>query len=230
MENKKLTNGYEINYIKDSYNNELVALIINGTTQCISFTDNRKFLLYDQYSFFYDTPNIIDNSSIYNTLVLGGGTMSYPKYYISKYNNKYMDVIEISNDLINASYTYFYLNDLYTQFDPERRRLSIINDDCIHYIDFTNKKYDYIFFDAYLGYDILPAIYEYATIRKIKSKLNPNGYLGINYVVTNENKYIQLKDALMNNFDYYKEYSLPNAPEYKYILVSDKEIKSEDVI
>ena len=34
----------------------------------------------------------------------------------------------------------------------------------------------------------------------------------------------------MNNFDYYKEYSLPNAPEYKYILVSDKEIKSEDVI
>ena len=156
--------------------------------------------------------------------------MSYPKYYISKYNNKYMDVIEISNDLINASYTYFYLNDLYTQFDPERRRLSIINDDCIHYIDFTNKKYDYIFFDAYLGYDIVPAIYEYATIRKIKSKLNPNGYLGINYVVTNENKYIQLKDALMNNFDYYKEYSLPNAPEYKYILVSDKEIKSEDVI
>ena len=224
MENKKLNNGYEINYINDSYNNTLVALNINGTTQSISFTDNRKYLLYDQYSFFYDTPNLIDD--INTTLVLGGGT----KYYISKYSKKYMDVIEISLDLINASYSYFYLNDLYNQFDPERKRLSIINDDCIHYINFTNKKYDYIFFDAYIGHDIVPAIYEYTTIRKIKSLLNPNGYLGINYVVNNETKYIQIKDALMNNFEYYKEYSIPEAPNFKYILVSDKEIKSEDVI
>ena len=228
MENIKLNNGYEINYTSDLYNNVLVSLVINGTTQSISFTDNRKYILYDQYSYYYDTPNIIDN--INTTLVLGGGTMSYPKYYISKYKNKYMDVIEINPELINASYTYFYLNDLYNDFDPERKRLSIINDDCIHYINFTNKKYDYIFFDAYMGYDIVPSIYEYETIKTIKSKLNENGYLGINYVITDINKYNQLKDVLIHNFDYYKEYSLKESPSFKYILVSDKEIKSEDII
>ena len=229
MENKKLNNGYEIKYIADMYNNVIVSLEINGTVQCISFTDNRKYILYDKYSYYYDTPNVIDDS-IQSTLVLGGGTMSYPKYYISKYKDKYMDVVEINKELIDASYTYFYLNDLYNDFDPERKRLSIINDDCIHYINFTNKKYDYIFFDAYIGYDIVPAIYEYSTIQTIKSKLNSNGYLGINYVVTDINKYNQIKDVLTHNFDYYKEYSIEEAPNFKYILVSDKEIKSEDVI
>lgn len=228
MENKNLSNGYTINYITDSYNNVLVSLVINGTTQSISFTDNRKYVLYDQYSYYYDIPNNIDD--IYNTLVLGGGTMSYPKYYISKYKNKYMDVVEINKELIDASYTYFYLNDLYHDFDPNKERLNIINDDCIHYINNTNKKYDYIFFDAYIGYEIVPSIYEYSTIQKLKSILNEKGYLGINYVINDINKYNQLKDVLLHNFDYYKEYTIKEAPNFRYILVSDKEIKSEDVI
>ena len=228
MESIQLNDNYEIVFFNDSYNNELVSLKINDTTQSISFTDNRKFILYDEYSYNYDIPCKIDN--INTTLVLGGGTMSYPKYYISKYNNKYMDVIEINQDLINASYIYFYLNDLYTQFDPERKRLNIINDDCIHFINFTNKKYDYIFFDAYMGHDIVPAIYEYSTIQRLKSLLNENGYLGINYVIPNQDMYNKLMDVLTHNFDHIKEYGVVGNDQFKYILVSDKEIKSEDVI
>ena len=228
MESIQLNDNYEIVFFNDSYNNELVSLKINDTTQSISFTDNRKFILYDEYSYNYDIPCKIDN--INTTLVLGGGTMSYPKYYISKYNNKYMDVIEINLDLINASYRYFYLNDLYTQCDPERKRLNIINDECIHFINFTNKKYDYIFFDAYMEHDIVPAIYEYSTIQRLKSLLNENGYLGINYVIPNQDMYNKLMDVLTHNFEYIKEYGVVGNDKFKYILVSDKEIKSEDVI
>jgi len=228
MENIKLNNGYEIVFFKDSYNNNLISLKLNDTTQSVSFMDNRKFILYDQYSYNYNIPCEIDN--INTTLVLGGGTMSYPKYYISKYNKKSMDVIELNLDLINASYRYFYLNDLYTQFDPNRKRLNIINDDCIHYINFTNKKYDYILFDAYTGYDIVPAIYEYKTIQRIKAILNENGYLGINYYISNQENYNKITDVLTHNFNYIKEFGVEGNNNFKYILVSDKEIKSEDVI
>ena len=60
MENKNLGNGYEIKYVMDSFNNTLAELVINGLPQCVSFTDNRKYLLYDKYSYYYDTPCIID--------------------------------------------------------------------------------------------------------------------------------------------------------------------------
>ena len=228
MENIKLNNGYEINYTSDLYNNVLVSLVINGTTQSISFTDNRKYILYDQYSYYYDTPNIIDN--INTTLILGGGTMSYPKYYISKYKNKYMDVIEINPELINASYTYFYLNDLYNDFDKERKRLKIYNDDCIHFINNIDKKYDYIFFDAYIGYNIVPAIYDENTILKLKSLLNENGYLAINYVAQDPNAYLQIQRVLRHHFKCIKEYAIQEDLKFRYILVSDVEIKSEEVI
>lgn len=229
MENIQLSNNYEIRYFDDIYNNKLVGLYINNTCQSISFTDERKFELYDKYSLYYDLPNLIDKN-INNTLVLGGGTLSYPKYYIYKYPNIKMDVIEINKELIDASYKYFYINELYEKYDYTHERLSIINDDAINYINNTNKKYDYIFFDAYIGYEPVSNIYEINTISKLKTILNENGYLAINYVITDNNKYNQLYSNLNNSFKYIKQYNIKEAPNFIYILASDKEIKSEDVI
>ena len=62
------------------------------------------------------------------------------------------------------------------------------------------------------------------------SLLNENGYLGINYVIPNQDMYNKLMDVLTHNFDYVKEYGVVGNDQFKYILVSDKEIKSEDVI
>ncbi len=228
MENKDLGNGYEIKYVKDTFGNTLVELVIMGLPQCISFTDNRKYMLYDKYSYYYDTPCVIDR--INSTLVLGGGAFTYPKYYISKYPEKTMDVIELNEDLIKYAHNYFYLNDLYNAFDKERKRLNIYNDDCIHYINMTNKKYDYIFFDAYIGYNIDPHIYEEETIVKLKSLLNENGYLAINYVAQDANLYIKLNRLLRHHFNYIQEYGIQEDQRFKYILASDKEIKSEEVI
>lgn len=229
MENKNLGNGYEIKYVMDSFNNTLAELVINGLPQCVSFTDNRKYLLYDKYSYYYDTPCIIDK--IKSTLVLGGGAFTYPKYYISKYIDKYMDVVELNETLIKEAYKAFYLNDLYQDYDPERKRLNIINDDCINYIFFKcNKKYDYIFFDAYIGYNIVPNIYENETIQRLKSLLNENGYLAINYVIQDENKHIELVKVLKQYFKYIIEYGIEEDKRFRYILMSDKKIKNEDVI
>jgi spermidine synthase len=228
MENINLGNGYEIKYIKDAYNNDLAELVINGMPQCVCFTDNRKYLFYDKYSYLYDTPCNISN--IKSTLVLGGGSFTYPKYYIAKYSDKTMDVVELNADLIKAAHTYFYLNDLYNDFDKERQRLKIYNDDCIHFINNIDKKYDYIFFDAYIGYNIVPAIYDENTILKLKSLLNENGYLAINYVAQDPNAYLQIQRVLRHHFKCIKEYAIQEDLKFRYILVSDVEIKSEEVI
>ena len=91
---------------------------------------------------------------------------------------------------------------------------------------FTNKKYDYIFFDAYMGHDIVPAIYEYSTIQRLKSILNENGYLGINYVIPNQDMYNKLMDVLTHNFDYIKEYGYiikeKFYPRVDYLEIIDK--------
>ena len=70
--------------------------------------DKKVFEIYDSYPKLYDIlSNLGDVNSV---LVLGGGEFSYPKYYISHYSNKTMDVIEINPKLIDTSFEYLCLD------------------------------------------------------------------------------------------------------------------------
>ena len=48
---------------------------------------------------------------IRETLLIGGGGFAYPKYYISRYRQRRMDVIEIMPQVIEAARKFFYLDE-----------------------------------------------------------------------------------------------------------------------
>jgi spermidine synthase len=165
----------------------IVAIKSNNSYQSVSY-DNSNFNLFDNYSCLYDIlPNLGD---IKDVLVLGGGGLSYPKYYISNYLDKYMDVVEISQKLIDIAYKYFYLDKLYELYDPLHNRLNIICDDAYNYIKTTNKLYDGIFIDLYIDNIPLDMIYEDSFISNIKRILNNNKFVTINYIkLISDNKF-----------------------------------------
>ncbi|OON87380.1 hypothetical protein BXO88_03655 [Oribacterium sp. C9] len=52
------------------------------------------------------------NKNIRRTLLIGGGGFAYPKYYLEKFPNRYIDAIEISQTVIDVARGYFGLSEL----------------------------------------------------------------------------------------------------------------------
>lgn len=85
------------------------------------------------------------HSEIHETLLLGGGAFSYPRYYRKTHPDCTIDVVEISEDVLKIDEEYFGLDELKTD------RMHILMEDGFSYLKRTSKKYDLIINDAFLG-------------------------------------------------------------------------------
>ena len=198
----------------------------------ITFVDEEKRNdICDQYFAFYDLPVCL-NPEGKNYLVLGGGGFTYPKYYISKYYDKRMDVVEINEKCVEWAKEYFYLDELIEDYDDKKERLNIIIDDAIKYINTCNKKYDYILIDLFDGVLPVDEIYEGNNINNLKRLLNENGIIVINYVISNGNIY-KYKEVLRKIVKLTKNYKIITNKYYfnttnnmgnVLIMLSDNEI------
>ncbi len=168
-----------------------------------TMTGENKFELYYPYIRLYDMPNTM-MLDIKDTLVLGAGCCTYPKYYISKYQDKYMDCVEINDEIIYVAHKYFYLDDLYNEFDPNRERLKIFIEDGFEYINKCKKKYDYIFLDIFNNNEPDKLFLTNEFVNKIKDCLNKNGIYSTNYIINSEKKqkFFNYIDILKRNFNY----------------------------
>lgn len=165
----------------------------HATQSITSCQKNEIFDLIDPYIKLYDIiPNISDNAN--SILVLGGGAFTYPKYFLSKYKNKTMDVVEINEILYKASLEHFYLADAINLFDPTQERFHVYICDAYDYIK-QDRKYDAIFVDLYEDNEPLHKTFEKEVITQIKSLLTPGGYLFINYIKSDANSEI-LRDEM----------------------------------
>lgn len=183
---KSLNNNYELRYFNDEKGREIISLFSGSSYQSLSYTEESlKYELYHDYSKLYD---IIANfkENVGNSLVLGGGGFSYPKYYISKYPEKKMDVIENSKEVIDIAYKYFYLSDLYQEYDKDKTRLHIYALDALDYIKSNKKIYDAIFIDLYIDIDPLIDNFSFELLKEITSSLAEDGCLFINYIIKNK--------------------------------------------
>lgn len=92
------------------------------------------------------------NDDIHDTLLIGGAGFSYPKYYISHFPDKKMDVVEINRRMVELAMKYFYLDELYDKYELDKNdRLHIYVTDGSSYLERSQKKYDAIINDAYIG-------------------------------------------------------------------------------
>ncbi len=77
------------------------------------------------------------NKNIRRTLLIGGGGFAYPKYYLHKYPERYIDAIEISQTVIDVAREYFGLRDL--EEKAENHLKVIVGDGNAYLIDLALK-------------------------------------------------------------------------------------------
>jgi len=186
---KKVLNGeFGVNVSYDTeygrilicnFNNEMGKfrnLNIDKGNESATYIDDEKYydLVYE-YTKYYD---LMFNSSndIQNVLMIGGAGYSYPKYYISNYLNKNMDVVEIDGEVTEIAKKYFYLEKLIEEFDLQNNnRLNLITGDGRTYINRNSKKYDAILNDAFAGEVPAKTLSTLEAAEKIYNSLNKNG-------------------------------------------------------
>lgn len=177
-------------------NGENIRMLnIDSGYESATFTDESKVneLVFD-YTKFYDLM-FNANIEINNTLLIGGAGYSYPKYYISHYPNKTMDVVEIDNKITEIAKKYFFLDKLIKDYDLENnQRLNLINEDGRVYLNNNTKKYDAILNDAFSGSSPAKTLTTIENVRNVKKSLSKNGVYLTNIISSLEgenSKFIQ---------------------------------------
>ena len=151
-------------------------LNIDSGFESATFTDEEKVNeLVFSYTKYYDLM-FKANNDINNVLLIGGAGYSYPKYYISHFENKKMDVVEIDGKITEVAKKYFYLDKLIKDYDLENnKRLNLITEDGRTYLNNNIKKYDAILNDAFSGNSPAKTLTTIETVKNIKESLNQNG-------------------------------------------------------
>lgn len=157
-------------------NEDIGILNIDSGYESATYTDEDKiYELVFEYTKYYDLM-FNANIEINNTLLIGGAGYSYPKYYISHYENKNMDVVEIDGDITEIAKKYFYLNKLIDDYNLEdNKRLKLITEDGRVYLNTNTKKYDAILNDAFSGDSPAKTLTTIENIKNIKKSLNDGG-------------------------------------------------------
>lgn len=169
------TNYNRVQIYEDVHNETgkpIRILDIATTANSAMFLDSDDLVF--EYTKFYDLASLF-NPAFEKTLILGGGAYSYPKYFLKKYPQATIDVVEIDEKLTELAKEHFNLKE-----DP---RMKIHHEDGRIFLNKTKEKYDVIFGDAYNSYYSIP--YQLTTVeaaQKIHDSLNDDGIILLNVI------------------------------------------------
>lgn len=158
-------------------NGESVRILnIDSGYESATYVDGNKWnQLVFEYTKFYDLM-FKANIDVQDTLLIGGAGYQYPKYFISNYEDKNMDVVEIDGEITEIAKEYFYLDKLIKEYNTEENnRLNLITEDGRTYLNKNTKKYDAILNDAFSGNSPAKTLTTTEAVQKIKESLNENG-------------------------------------------------------
>jgi len=163
-------------YNNENDENSYRTLLVDKGHESATFIDTNKCnnLVYEYtkyYDLMFESPK-----EIKNTLMIGGAGYSYPKYFISNFPDKSMDVVEIDEDITEIAKKYFYLDKLIEDYDlNNNKRLGLICEDGRTYINKNTKKYDAILNDAFAGESPATTLTTLEAVQKIHNSLTENG-------------------------------------------------------
>lgn len=212
---------------------EVRVLNIDSGFESATFINKEKRNeLVFEYTKYYDLM-FKANIDIKDTLMIGGAGYNYPKYFISHYQDKTMDVVEIDGEITEIAKEYFYLNDLIREYKlEENKRLGLITDDGRVYLNQNTKKYDAILNDAFAGNSPAKTLTTKEAAERIKASLNTNGvYLTniISAIEGEESKFIKaevntLKQVFKNVYIVPCYDVDPNEPQNTMVIASDDDL------
>lgn len=163
---------YNLNINSDTVR---VMEIDKGNESATYVDENKCNELVFEYTKYYDLMFESDKE-IKNTLMIGGAGYSYPKYFISNYTDKNMDVVEIDEKVTELAKEYFFLDKLILDYNLDNnKRLNLITEDGRTYLNRNEKKYDAILNDAFSGNSPAETLTTIEAVNKIHDSLTENG-------------------------------------------------------
>ena len=177
-------------YNTKSKNGEIRHLNIDKGNESATFLDeNKRNELVYEYTKYYDLM-FKSPKEIKDTLMIGGAGYSYPKYYINKYKDKNIDVVEIDEDVTKLAKKYFFLED--------NDRMKNITEDVRTYLNKNTKKYDAILNDSFSGETPAKTLTTIEAIQKIHNALNEKGVYLTNIISSIEGENSKFIKAEIN--------------------------------
>ena len=136
--------------------------------------ENKKYDLVYDYLKKYDL--MFDFRDVKDVAMIGGAAYQYPKYYISHFPDKTMDVVEIDPESTRIAKEYFYLEDLISDYNlEENKRLGLYNEDGRIFLSNSDKKYDAVLNDAFSGEVPVGTLATVEAAQIVKDSLNDDG-------------------------------------------------------
>ena len=130
------------------------------------------------------------NKDAKDALMIGGAAYTYPMHYLKKYQDKTIDVVEIDNKMTEIAEEEFGL-------DKNNPNLGLITQDGRSYLNYSEKKYDAIFIDAFKGLNAPFELTTYEAMQEAYNDLNENGI-----VITNIISSIEGEDTDFIKYEY----------------------------
>ena len=158
------------------YNPQLIVAIQEG--KYVLNASNANYSFATLHRVFQLALNKIDLEKVESILVLGAGAGSIPTIIYKELNlNPKMDAVEIDEKVVELGNKYFGLN--------QYADLNIIIDDALSFVKSTNNKYDLILVDLFKGINVPEVFLTQHFFEKLKSILNENGEMLLNFVAYN---------------------------------------------
>ena len=161
-----------IKKFKTKNGKEYNTLEVDLGVESISTGDNTLFS--DYYLRYYDLFNYYKKDTT-DVLLIGGAAYIYPTYFLEKYPDKQIDVVEIDPKMTELAQKYFGL-------DITKEKLKIYHQDGRRYLNTTNKKYDCILIDAFKGINAPFQLTTKEALENAKKDLKENGIIITNIV------------------------------------------------
>lgn len=253
LNGKRVLNGevgrvvnYDTQYgkvgIYNSKNGEnlIRSLNIDKGNESATFVNEEKcYDLVYEYTKYYDLM-FKSSKDIKDVLMIGGAGYSYPKYYISHYLDKNMDVVEIDGKITEIAKKYFFLDELIDEYKlDENKRMNLITQDGRVFLNQNSKKYDAILNDAFTSNTPAKTLTTVEAAQKIYNSLNENGVYLTNVISSIEGENSKfLKAEIETLKQYFKNvYVVPcnykddyNLVQNNMVIATDENIYFEDSV
>lgn len=118
--------------------------------------------------------SFVQSSQLKDALVLGGGCCTIPRYIIKQFNNTVVvDTVESCEEIVSLTYKYFLTN---LSID----KLNIITDDAFAFLKKSDKRYDFIYVDLFVGSDMPKQVHTHSFLKDLSEHIKHNYLIAFN--------------------------------------------------
>ena len=186
---KDVDSEYSRIWVRQAQAGETTYKTLQVDTGIESYINQETGEMGARYLYYYDLFEYYHKEAK-DALMIGGAAYTYPMHYLKKYNDKTIDVVEIDETMTEIAEDEFGL-------DKENPNLGLITQDGRSYLNYSNKKYDTIFIDAFKGMNAPFELTTYEAMIKAYDLLNENGT-----VITNIVSSLEGEDAEFIQYEY----------------------------